>query len=77
MGPQFGALTYKLRLDVLRATKLEHARRKVELTGPRDAGEKGNAPPRSEVAAAESRSHPVRSRGARPHPEMTGLNLFW
>jgi formate C-acetyltransferase len=34
---------------MLRATKLEHARRKVELTGPRDADEQGNVPPPPEL----------------------------
>lgn len=45
MDPQLDPLTYQQRLDMLRATKLEHARRKVELTGPRDADEQGNVPP--------------------------------
>jgi formate C-acetyltransferase len=34
---------------MLRATKLEHVRKKVELTGPRDADEQGNVPPPSEL----------------------------
>ncbi|UCD45873.1 MAG: formate acetyltransferase [Candidatus Bathyarchaeota archaeon] len=37
-------LTYKQRLELLHATKLEYARRKVELTGPRDSDEQGNVP---------------------------------
>jgi len=41
--------TYQQRLDTLRATKLEHARRKVELTGPRDADEQGNVLPPPEL----------------------------
>jgi formate C-acetyltransferase len=49
MDPQNDALTYRQRLDTLRATKLEHARRKVELTGPRDADEQGNVPPPPEL----------------------------
>jgi formate C-acetyltransferase len=49
MDPQIGALTYQHRLDILRATKLEHVRKKVELTGPRDADEQGNVPPPSEL----------------------------
>ena len=49
MDPQFDALTYRQRLDMLRTTKLEHARRKVELTGPRDADEQGNVPPPPEL----------------------------
>ena len=49
MDPQFHTLTYRQRLDMLRATKLEHARRKVDLTGPRDADEQGNVPPPPEL----------------------------
>jgi pyruvate-formate lyase len=49
MDPQIDAPTYQQRLDMLRATKLEHARRKVELTGPRDADEQGNVPPPPEL----------------------------
>ncbi|MBN2334381.1 formate acetyltransferase [Candidatus Bathyarchaeota archaeon] len=39
------SLTYRRRLDLLRAAKLEHARRKAELLGPRDADEQGNVLP--------------------------------
>jgi len=49
MDPQSDAPTYQQRLDMLRATKLEHARRKVELTGPRDADEQGNVLPPPEL----------------------------
>jgi formate C-acetyltransferase len=49
MDPQFHTLTYLERLDMLRAAKIEHARRKVELTGPRDADEQGNVPPPPEL----------------------------
>ena len=31
---EFEALTYQRRLEMLRARKLEHAKKKVELTGP-------------------------------------------
>ncbi|HUS77149.1 MAG TPA: pyruvate formate lyase family protein, partial [Patescibacteria group bacterium] len=37
-------LTYQRRLEMLRARKLEHAKRKVNLTGPRDGDEQGNVP---------------------------------
>jgi hypothetical protein len=37
-------LTYQRRLEMLRARKLEHAKRKVDLTGPRDGDEQGNVP---------------------------------
>ena len=65
MDPQTDALTYQQRLDMLRATKLEHARRKVELTGPRDADEQGNVPPPPElskvVEAVSGSGVPVRA----------------
>ncbi|MCW4050326.1 MAG: pyruvate formate lyase family protein, partial [Candidatus Bathyarchaeota archaeon] len=38
-------LTYQQRLDRLHATKLEHARKKIEILGPRDSDEQGNILP--------------------------------
>ena len=43
-------LSFQDRLDQLHATKLAHARKKVELTGPRDADEQGNVPLPEEVS---------------------------
>jgi len=65
MDSQSDAPTYQQRLDMLRATKLEHAKRKVELTGPRDADEQGNVLPPPEltevVEAVSDSGVPIRA----------------
>lgn len=44
MGTRISDYSFDGRLDRLRETKIRHARRKVELLGPRDGDEQGNVP---------------------------------
>lgn len=44
MGTRISDYSFDDRLDRLRETKIRHAKRKVELLGPRDSDEQGNVP---------------------------------